>query len=195
MSLRRHLAQPLTILVITFSLTAAKAPDFTVTDSAGVEHALAAYRGRTVVIEWMNPYCEANAKHYNSRNLPGIQRKWNDDGLVWLMINSYAPEVRGYVSANVARYLLTSTTAKVDGFVSDTTGDLARKFGVDAIPFVVIIGSDGEIAYRGGFDDHHGDGLAGIAAATSYIDGTLTALAAGKAPLRTTAPSNGCAFP
>ena len=49
------------------------APDFTVTDIAGQKHALSAYRGKIVVLEWLAPSCPYVLRHYRSGNLPATQ--------------------------------------------------------------------------------------------------------------------------
>ena len=45
------------------------APDFTLTDINGVAHKLSDYRGKVVVLEWVNPGCPIVQKHYNSHNM------------------------------------------------------------------------------------------------------------------------------
>ena len=188
--LRLTLAVPLGL-----ALTAASpAPAFEVTDSAGVVHKLSDYRGKVIILEWMNPYCDANGKYYNSKKLPKLQAKWNDDKIIWLMINSYQPDQEGNVSANVARYLLMSTGAKVDGFVSDSSGELAKAYNVDQVPLAVIIDDGGNLAYRSSFDDHEGGDPAGLLEAPSHIDDVLTSLAKGEVPTKSGSKPNGCPF-
>lgn len=188
--LRLLLAVPLGLAL----MAASPAPPFEVVDSAGAVHKLSEYRGKVVILEWMNPYCDANGKYYNSKKLPKLQAKWNDDKIVWLMINSYKPDREGYVSANVARYLLMSTGAKVDGFVSDSSGELAKAYNIDQVPSAVIIDADGKLAYRGSFDDYEGDDSAGLVEAPSHIDDVLTSLAKGEMPAKSGSKPNGCPF-
>lgn len=195
--LARNLGHLRLLISIPLGLTltaASPAPPFEVSDSAGVAHKLSAYRGKIIVMEWMNPYCDANGKHYNSRKLPKLQAKWNDDDVVWLMINSYQPGQEGYVSANVARYLLMSTGAKVDGFVSDSSGELAKTYGVDRVPLAVIIDREGSLVYQGSFDDHEGGDPAGLLEAPSHIDDVLGSLVKGEKPSKSGSKPNGCPF-
>ena len=42
----------------------APAPAFTAVDTRGASHSLAAYRGRWVVLEWVNHECPYTKKHY-----------------------------------------------------------------------------------------------------------------------------------
>src|SRR5690606_14117102 len=45
------------------------APDFTLTDQAGTEHRLSQYRGRIVVLEWINPECPYVQRHYGASTM------------------------------------------------------------------------------------------------------------------------------
>ena len=59
-------------------------PDFTLTDIHGVSHKLSDYKGKTVVLEWVNPECPFVVKHYGSGNMPTLQKEATSDGVVWL---------------------------------------------------------------------------------------------------------------
>src|SRR4051812_26640250 len=67
------------------------APDFTLRDIDGKIHSLADYRGKTVVLEWVNPECPFVIKHYGSQNIPNLQKSATADGVIWLAINSAHP--------------------------------------------------------------------------------------------------------
>src|SRR5947209_8008582 len=56
------------------------APDFTLTDINGQTHKLSDYKGKTVVLEWVNPECPFVQKHYGSGNLPATQKAAMADG-------------------------------------------------------------------------------------------------------------------
>ena len=64
------------------------APDFTLTDTAGKTVKLSDFKGRHVVLEWVNPGCPYERKHYNSANMQGTQKEVTGKGVVWLAINS-----------------------------------------------------------------------------------------------------------
>src|SRR5688500_16435644 len=66
------------------------APDFTFSDVAGKTHKLSDFRGKVVVLEWLNPGCPVVGRHYRSGNLPATQAAAAADGAVWLQINSSA---------------------------------------------------------------------------------------------------------
>jgi cytochrome oxidase Cu insertion factor (SCO1/SenC/PrrC family) len=59
------------------------APDFTLTDIDGKTHTLSDYKGKTVVLEWMNQECPFVVKHYEkSGNIPATQRAATADGVI-----------------------------------------------------------------------------------------------------------------
>ena len=65
-----------------------KAPDFTLTDTAGKAVRLSDYKGKHVVLEWNNPGCPFVRKHYDSANMQALQKEATAKGVVWLAINS-----------------------------------------------------------------------------------------------------------
>src|SRR5688572_19790945 len=68
----------------------ARAPDVAFTDVSGGRQKLADYRGKVVVLEFLNPACPYVVRHYRSGNLPELQRQAAADGVVWLQVNSMA---------------------------------------------------------------------------------------------------------
>src|SRR4029079_3973441 len=63
------------------------APDFTLTDSNGKAHTLSAYKGKTVVLEWVNFGCPFVGKHYGSGNMQKLQKSYTGKGVVWLSVS------------------------------------------------------------------------------------------------------------
>src|SRR5262245_39397617 len=71
------------------------APDFTLTDITGKTHRLSDYRGKVVVLEWVNSGCPVVQRHYNSGNMQSTQETAAGDGAVWLQICSNRAGVEG----------------------------------------------------------------------------------------------------
>ena len=79
--------------------TGTAAPAFTkLKDINGKSHTLADYKGKTVVLEWVNYDCPFVKKHYGSNNMQDLQRKYTAKGIVWLSVNSSAPGKEGNYS-------------------------------------------------------------------------------------------------
>jgi cytochrome oxidase Cu insertion factor (SCO1/SenC/PrrC family) len=49
------------------------APEFTLQDISGKEHDLSDYKGKYVVLEWVNFGCPFVRKHYGSENMQKLQ--------------------------------------------------------------------------------------------------------------------------
>ncbi|MCE2909734.1 MAG: redoxin domain-containing protein, partial [Burkholderiaceae bacterium] len=73
------------------------APAFTATDTNGKAVSLADFKGRHVVLEWVNPGCPYVVKHYGSGNMQGTQREAAAKGVVWLSVNSTAADARDFL--------------------------------------------------------------------------------------------------
>src|ERR1044072_8251344 len=64
----------------------APAPTFSLADISGKDRALADYKGKYVVLEWVNHGCPFVQKHYNSGNMQGLQKEFTGKDVVWLSI-------------------------------------------------------------------------------------------------------------
>ena len=74
------------------------APAFTLTDSNGQSHNLADFKGKFVVLEWLNHGCPFVKKHYDSNNMQKLQKEYTGKDVVWLSIVSSAPGKQGHMS-------------------------------------------------------------------------------------------------
>src|SRR5689334_1524815 len=75
----------------------APAPNFTLSDSNGKTVFLAAFKGKTIVLEWSNHVCPYVRKHYGGNSVPALQEKWTAQGSVWLTLISSHPGAQGFV--------------------------------------------------------------------------------------------------
>ncbi len=89
-------------------------PAFTARDNFGKETTLAAYAGKTVVLEWTNPECPYVMKHYSTRNMQRLQQEARDAGVVWLTLTSAAPGQNGYVNELEFWGLVRAATGQAD---------------------------------------------------------------------------------
>src|SRR3954451_20571780 len=83
------------------------APDFSLTDSKGKTQSVSQYKGKYVVLEWFNPDCPFVKKHYGSGNMQKLQAEFTGKGVVWLSIDSSAPGLEGYLTAEQANAKIT----------------------------------------------------------------------------------------
>lgn len=106
----------------------AAAPAFTGLSASGETVSLAAYAGRTVVLEWTNHNCPFVRKHYDLElsNMQSIQAEADEADMVWLTVISSAPGKQGHVSADQANELTTSRAALPDHVILDEDGAIGR---------------------------------------------------------------------
>lgn len=162
------------------------APDFTVVDTAGVEHNLSDFAGSTVVLEWTNHECPFVKKHYSSDNMQNQQRMARDEhDVVWLSVISSKPGAQGHVSAQGADALTAQRQAAPAAVLLDESGDMGRAYSARVTPHMYIIDADGDLQYMGGIDSNPSSDPADIPAATQYVVAALTEMSDG-APISDT---------
>lgn len=130
-----------------------KAPEFTLTDIDGKEHALAKYveEGKTIVLEWFNPDCPVVAKyHQTNKAMRDTYRALKDRNVVWLAVNSGH---EGHSSTGVDR----NARAKKDWEIEypillDYSGKVGKSYGAKVTPQLVVI-HGGKIVYNGALDE------------------------------------------
>lgn len=158
------------------------APAFTGKDADGKTHALAAYRGKTVVLEWTNHDCPFVSKHYDSGNMQKLQQQAAKDNVVWLSVVSSAPGTQGHVSPAEARDISARDNAAHRAKILDPDGTIGRLYGATTTPHMFVIDPKGQLAYAGAIDSERGWDASEIAGAKNYVTMALNALKAGKTP-------------
>jgi peroxiredoxin len=157
-----------------------KAPGFTVVDSQGQTHKLSQYKGKTVVLEWLNHGCPFVVKHYKKGNMQGLQKKWTAKGVVWLSVASSAAGKQGYMDAAGTEKARKDKKSSATAILLDADGKVGKKYGAKTTPHMFVIDGDGKVAYQGAIDDKPSTDTADIRGAVNHVDAALTALAEGK---------------
>ena len=67
----------------------AAAPAFTLKGLDGKNHSLADYKGKVVVLEWINPNCPVSNRHAREKTMTELVKQHGE--VVWLGINSTSP--------------------------------------------------------------------------------------------------------
>lgn len=172
------------------------APDFTLTDIEGISHTLSSFRGKTVVLEWVNPECPFVVKHYErSGNIPGLQKTATADGVVWLLINSAnssKPNSQGDFSPEKVVEWKDKNNVAATAYMRDQSGDVGRLYGAKTTPHMFVINPTGVLVYDGAIDSIRSANAADIGKAENYVTAALAAVKAGTMPSRTTTEPYGC---
>jgi peroxiredoxin len=156
------------------------APTFYGVTSDGGTVNLSALKGKTLVLEWTNHECPFVKKHYESGNIPQLQKEAAAKGVVWLQIISSAKDKQGYVDGPTAIKLNESRGAKPAYTILDPEGKIGQLYGAQTSPHLFIINPQGILVYKGGIDSIASAKQEDIAKATNYVRETLAALENGK---------------
>jgi hypothetical protein len=165
------------------------APDFAFADLDGKPHRLSEYRGRVVVLEWLNPGCPFVVRHYRSGNMPATQAAAVADGAVWLQVNSSA--IGDLDPAKTLEWQKKQGVV-ASAYVRDQTGKIGRLYGAQTTPHLFVISKEGTLVYQGAIDDQPHATLANTSSAHNYVKAALAALKAGKPIEKPTTESYGC---
>jgi peroxiredoxin len=168
------------------------APDFTLTDTFGQQHSLSSYKGKYVVLEWVNYECPFVKKHYQSGNMQSLQAKLTGEDVVWLSINSSAEGKQGFYAPEAINEIIDNSQAKPTAYLLDTSGDVGRLYGAKTTPHMYIIDPQGVLIYQGAIDDKPTFDQADIAKAKNYVLDAVTAARAGNSIADATTTPYGC---
>ena len=169
------------------------APNFTLTDINGQTHSLSDYKGKVVVLEWNNPDCPFVKKHYDSGNIPSLQKAAAAGGIVWLTINSGAPGGEGgdYTPAEINSWLQ-KNNATPTAYFHDADGKVGHLYGAKTTPDMYVINADGILVYKGAIDSIRSANIDDIAKATNYVKAALDALKSGQPIAKPVSEPYGC---
>jgi thiol-disulfide isomerase/thioredoxin len=112
------------------------APDWTLKDSDGKDVSLSDYRGKVVVMDFWATWC--GPCRAIMPNLQKLHEKYKDKGVVVLGLNCWeSADPVAFMKENGYTYGL---ILKAD--------EVAKAYGVSAIPTLVVVGPDGKIRHR-----------------------------------------------
>ena len=168
------------------------APAFTAVDTSGKTLSLADFKGRHVVLEWVNPGCPYVAKHYGSANMQGTQRQAVARGVVWLAINSTASEHGDYKTPAALARWMQGHQAAATATLMDADGRIGRAYGARTTPQLFLIDPQGTLVYAGAIDDKPSSNPADVAGATNHVQVALAEALAGRPISKATTRPYGC---
>lgn len=156
------------------------APDFELTDVNGTKHKLSDFRGKFVVLEWINFDCPFVKKHYESENMQKLQEKYTSQGVIWLAICSSAPGKEGNLSKDEIKKRSEKYKAKFTAYLIDESGDVGRLYSAKTTPHMYIIDKQGTLIYAGAIDSIRSTDKSDIDKAENYVSKALNEALSGK---------------
>jgi len=162
-----------------------KAPAFTLDSFDGKTISLANYKGKIVVLEWLNLECPYVRYHYDTAHtMVELANKYKDKNVVWLAVNSTShttPEAnKEFAKSHNLPYPI----------LDDRSGKVGRSYGTKTTPHMFIIDSVGNIVYQGAIDNSPMGAIK--EKAVNYVDKALEELTSGKPVSVATSKSYGC---
>jgi len=178
-----------------FALTTGEtAPDFTLKglNPKMKDVKLSSFKGKTVVLEWLNHGCPFVRKHYDSGNMQSLQTKYTGQNVIWLSVISSAEGKQGYVDEKGALKDKMDNKSGATDILLDPTGKVGQLYGAKTTPHMFIIDKAGTLVYQGAIDDQPDTDKGSIPSAKNYVAMALDELAAGKKITSHTTKSYGC---
>ncbi|MCX7611566.1 MAG: thioredoxin family protein [Ignavibacterium sp.] len=169
-----------------------KAPDFKLKDSYGKEYSLNEFKGKTVVLEWINYDCPFVKKHYDSKNMQQLQEKYTQKGVVWFAICSSAKGKQGHFTNDEINKRSKEHGAKFTAYLIDEDGTVGKMYGAKTTPHMFIINSDGKLVYAGAIDDIKSTDKEDVKKANNYVSKALDEILSGKEVSTKTTTPYGC---
>ena len=184
-------------LVSTAALAAAvrqPAPDFALKDVSGRTVKLSDYRGRYVVLEWVNPECPYVQKHYGSRNMQGLQRDYTARNVAWLTIDSTHADHSEYYAPDRLAAWMKRMGGTPTATLLDPTGTVGRSYGARTTPHMFIVDPKGELIYAGGIDDTRSSDPDDVKTAKNYVRAAMGDALAGRPVAEASTRPYGCSI-
>ena len=170
------------------------APPFSVSDTSGKTVTLADFKGKHVVLEWVNPGCPFVVKHYSSANMQGTQKEATAKGVVWLAVSSTAPDATDYKKPAALASWMQSQKAAATATLMDDNGKVGKAYGARTTPHMYIVNPSGTLVYAGAIDSNRSANAADIPAATNYVKQALGELLSGKPVTTASTQPYGCSI-
>jgi len=170
----------------------APAPDFALDNAAGGTVKLSQYRGKYVVLEWVNPECPYVRKHYGSANMQRLQKDFTAKNVVWLSINSTRAGHPEHKPAVEMASWMKKMNAAPSATLLDPKGDAGKAFAARTTPHMYIVDPKGVLVYAGGIDDKRSTDPEDVKTAKNYVRAAFDELLAGKSVSNASTAPYGC---
>jgi hypothetical protein len=168
------------------------APEFTLTDSNGQSHNLSDFKGKFVVLEWLNHGCPFVQKHYDGGNMQGLQKEYTGKDVVWLSIVSSAPGKQGHMSPEETNKAKEEKGSAATAILIDEDGTVGKLYDAKVTPELYVINPEGTLVYMGAIDDKKSVDAADVAGAKNYVKQALDEALAGNPVSEPATEAYGC---
>lgn len=156
------------------------APDFSLQATDGKTTKLADFKGKWVVLEWVNPGCPYVQKHYVTKNMQALQKDSGGKGVVWLAVNSTNPSHQDYLKPAAMGNWMKAQGGTPRVTLMDQAGDTGRAYSARTTPQMLLIDPQGKVVYNGAIDDQRSANPEDVKTAKNHLRAALDESLAGK---------------
>ncbi len=161
------------------------APNFTLKDTDGKVYKLSDFKGKVVVLEWLNHKCPVVNRVHDAKLMTKTLAKFKNKPVVWLGIDSSS-----FANEKVSEIKAWKQQRKLDyPILLDAPGEVGQAFGAKTTPHMFVIDQKGVLAYAGALDNNqYGD----KENPRNYVEEAVSALLKGSTVATTKTRSYGC---
>lgn len=160
-------------------------PDFELKDTDGKEIKLSDYKGKVVVLEWINHECPVVNRVHGAKLMSSTLAKFKGQPVVWLAIdsswfaNDKVSAIRTWMKERKLEYPI----------LLDAPGAVGHAFGAKTTPHMFVIDQKGVLAYAGAPNNNqYGDDES----PRNYVEEAVSALLKGSTVATAKTKSYGC---
>lgn len=153
--------------------------DFTLADSNGDSHTLSSYKGKYVVLEWVNFDCPFVKKHYRSGQMQRLQEAYIAKGVVWLGVCSSAPGKQGDYQGDALNRRIEQEKFAGSAYLLDPDGTVGKLYRAKTTPHLFIYNPQMQLIYEGAIDSIRSTDAEDIPQSVNYVVEVLEAAMAG----------------
>jgi peroxiredoxin len=164
------------------------APDFSAPDLQGKAVKLSDYLGKYVVLEWTNPECPYVQRHYNSGNMPELQKELGAKDVVWLTVNSTNQSSSEFKTPQQMGKWMGEKGGAPKATLIDKDSKVGKLYDARTTPHMYIVDPQGKLIYAGAIDDKRWASAETTKQAKNHVRAALGEAMAGK-PVSVTATS------
>ncbi len=169
------------------------APNFSLMGVDGKTYSLADFKGKNVVLEWVNFDCPFVKKHYHSGNMQQLQQQYGGkEDIVWLSICSSAPGMQGNFTGEELTERIKQEEWSGSAYLIDADGSVGRMYGAKTTPHMFVIDKEGVLRYAGAIDNIPSTRVEDVKEATNFVSAALDNIMANKAVATKSSTPYGC---
>ena len=157
------------------------APEFSAPDLEGKAVKLSDYRGKFVVLEWTNPDCPYVQRHYETGNMPSLQKELGAKDVVWLTVNSTNQSSSEFKTPQQMQKWMGAKGASPKATLIDKDSKVGKLYDARTTPHMYVVDPQGKLIYAGAIDDKRWASAEDTKKAKNHVRAALGEAMAGKA--------------